>query len=392
MARVLYIKSVQVRQASRLPGLPRLPGCGLPRAVGRPRSASARQGAGCHRCPTLPYRASVLALGPSAMMHRRAFVTGMTAASWAAAVGVLPTRASASDPIRLGFQVNIWGSLSVVALRLGIFEKVGLTVEGIQAPVGRQTRDAMVAGRIHFGTFAVPTFVLGAEKGDLTGVALAGNAGRTVHILVRPDSPYRSVADLRGKKIATGIGSSTDAVFQARVGPKFGLVAGSYESVNTLEPDKVAALIAKQVEASVSTEPFVSVAEEQGLARSIVSFEAFDPIPVVLAAGPGVVDKRRDATVQFLRAWVAAARIFLDEPKRAADVMVDVLTERGYTVAPSVVQKALGRFDFGVEMRPDFRAYAEAEAESLRRAGRIKVMPDWNRALRRDLLEQALKG
>jgi len=326
------------------------------------------------------------------MMHRRAFVTGMTAASWAVAVGVLPTRASASDPIRLGFQVNIWGSLSVVALRLGIFEKVGLTVEGIQAPVGRQTRDAMVAGRIHFGTFAVPTFVLGAEKGDLTGVALAGNAGRTVHILVRPDSPYRSVADLRGKKIATGIGSSTDAVFQARVGPKFGLVAGSYESVNTLEPDKVAALIAKQVEASVSTEPFVSVAEEQGLARSIVSFEAFDPIPVVLAAGPGVVDKRRDATVQFLRAWVAAARIFLDEPKRAADVMVDVLTERGYTVAPSVVQKALGRFDFGVEMRPDFRAYAETEAESLRRAGRIKVMPDWNRALRRDLLEQALKG
>jgi ABC-type nitrate/sulfonate/bicarbonate transport system substrate-binding protein len=328
------------------------------------------------------------------MMDRRAFVSGMTAAGWAAAAGVHLIRrtASAADPIRLGYQVNIWGSLSVVALRLGIFEKLGLTVEGIQAPVGRQTRDAMVAGRIDFGTFAVPTFVLGAEKGDLIGVALAGNAGRTVHVLVRPDSPYQSVADLRGKRIATGIGSSTDAVFQARVAPKFGLAPGGYESINTLEPDKVAALVAKQVEASVSTEPFVSVAEEQGLARSIVSFEAFDPIPVVLAASPGVASKRRDATVQFLRGWIAAAQILLHEPRRAADVMLDVLTERGYKVAPSVVQKALARFDFRVEMGPEFLAYAEAEAEVLRQAGRIKAMPDWSRALRRDLLEQALRG
>ena len=328
------------------------------------------------------------------MMERRTFMSRMAAAGWAAAVGIDLTggRASAADPIRLGYQVNIWGSLSVVALRLRVFEKLGLAVEGIQAPVGRQTRDAMVAGRIDFGTFAVPTFVLGAEKGDLIGVALAGNAGRTVHVLVRSDAPYQSVADLRGKKIATGIGSSTDAVFQGRVAPKFGLVPGGYEAINTLEPDKVAALVARQVEASVSTEPFVSVAEEQGLARSIISFETFDPIPVVLAASSGVVTRRRDSAVQFLRGWVAAARIFLNEPRRAADVMMDVLTERGYKVAPSVVEKALGRFDFRVEMGPEFLAYAEAEAEALRQAGRIKTMPDWNRALRRDLLEQALRS
>jgi sulfonate transport system substrate-binding protein len=306
---------------------------------------------------------------------------------------LLPRRSpAAADPVRLGYQVNIWGSVSVVALKSGLFDKMNLAVEAIQAPVGRQTRDAMVAGRIDFGTFAVPTFLLGAEKGDLVAVALAGNAGKTVHVLVRPDSPVRSVADLRGKKIATGVGSSTDAVFASRVAPKFGLAAGSYEPVNTLEPEKVAALVAKQVEASVSTEPFVSVAEEQGLARSIVSFEPYDPIPVVLAAGHGVADKRRDATVQFLRVWIATARIFRDEPARAADIMTGVLKERGYTVTPSVVRKALDRFDVKVEMGPDFRAYAMAEAETLLKSGRIKTMPDWDRVLRRDLLEQAAQS
>jgi ABC-type nitrate/sulfonate/bicarbonate transport system substrate-binding protein len=60
----------------------------------------------------------------------------------------------------------------------------------------------------------------GGEKASGTrrvAIALAGNAGRTVHVRVRPDAPYRSVADLRGRKIATGIGSSTDAMFVSRV-------------------------------------------------------------------------------------------------------------------------------------------------------------------------------
>ncbi len=324
------------------------------------------------------------------MLDRRTFVAGLGGVVFGCSLG--RREALAADPVRLGYQVNIWGSLSVVALKSGQFEKMGLAVEGIQAPVGRQTRDAMVAGRIDFGTFAVPTFLLGAEKGDLVAVALAGNAGKTVHVLVRPDSPYRTIADLKGKKIATGVGSSTDAVFQSRVAPKFGLTAGSWEPVNTLEPDKVAALVAKQVEASVSTEPFISVAEEQGLARSLLSFETYDPMPVVLAAGPGVADKRRDAAVQFLRGWITTARLFQEEPQRAADIMTEVLRERGYTVSPAVVRKALGRFDVKVEMGPEFRAYAISEAESLLKAGRIKTIPDWDRTLRRDLFEQALKG
>ncbi len=323
-------------------------------------------------------------------MHRRRFLVGLSGA--AAGLLLAPRPTPAADPVRLGYQVNIWGSLSVVALKSGVFEKIGLAVEGIQAPVGRQTRDAMVAGHVDFGTFAVPTFLLGVDKGGLAAVALAGNAGKTVHVLVRPDSPIKSVADLRGKRIATGIGSSTDAVFASRVAPKFGLTPGSYEAVNTLEPDKVSALVARQVEASVSTEPFISVAEEQGLARSLLSVETYDPMPVVLAAGRGVPDKRRDAAVQFLRGWIATARLFREEPQRAADIMTEVLKERGYNVTPAVVRKALGRFDVKVETGPEFRAYAIAEAEALLKAGRIKAMPDWDRTLRRDLFEQALKG
>src|SRR5215813_9519982 len=104
------------------------------------------------------------------LIERRSLIMA-TAGAWLGAL--LGGRAAQSaDLVRLGYQVNIWGSLSVVGLRLGIFERMGVAVEGVQAPVGRQTRDAMVAGRIDFGTFAVQTFLLGADKGELVGVAL----------------------------------------------------------------------------------------------------------------------------------------------------------------------------------------------------------------------------
>ena len=96
--------------------------------------------------------------------------------------------------------------------------------------------------------------------------------------------------------------------------------------------------------------------------------------------------------MRFLRGWIATARIFQEEPQRASDIMTEVLRERGYTVTPSVVRRALGRFDVRVEMGPEFRAYVTAEAEGLLKAGRIKAMPDWGRTLRRDLFEQALQG
>jgi hypothetical protein len=77
---------------------------------------------------------------------------------------------------------------------------------------------------------------------------------------------------------------------------------------------------------------------------------------------------------------------------RAAEIMAEVLNERGYKLTPSVVRRALGRFDVQVDMGPDFRAYAMAEAEELLKAGRIKSLPAWETTLRRDLLEQAMKG
>jgi hypothetical protein len=56
-------------------------------------------------------------------MRRRAFVAGLGAAAIGA--GLRRTDAVAADAVRLGHQVNIWGSLSVVALKSGMFGRKG---------------------------------------------------------------------------------------------------------------------------------------------------------------------------------------------------------------------------------------------------------------------------
>ena len=40
----------------------------------------------------------------------------------------------------------------------------------------------------------------------------------------------------------------------------------------------------------------------------------------------------------------------------------------------------------------DIQSLLGDEAESLLKGGRIKAMPDWDRTLRRDLFDQAMKG
>lgn len=141
-------------------------------------------------------------------------------------------------PIRLGYNANLFGSISVIALQEKLFERHGVAVDGRRFAAGRQIRDAMVAGQIDLGTFGAGTFVIGADKGDLVAIAVFAHSGRTVHVIVRPDSGIGSVAELKSKKVAGILGGSIYQIFETRLAPKHGLSKGSYQPMNVLGPDQ----------------------------------------------------------------------------------------------------------------------------------------------------------
>ena len=320
------------------------------------------------------------------------------AAAGTALVGVLTpgTRRAGAQaklgPIRLGYNANLFGSISVIALQERLFDRHGVTVDGRRFAAGRQIRDAMVAGQIDIGTFGAGTFIIGADKGDLVAIAVFAHAGRTVHIIVRADSDIRSVAELRGKKVAGILGGSIFQIFETRLAPRNGLTKGSYQSVNVLGPDQLSALATKQVDAVAAVEPYISIGEEQGIARSIASYETVDLTPFLLCARPEFVDRNRAATVAFLRAWIDAAKVMQTEPDRAASTMLAVYKEQGYELGKATIARALGRLEVRTDFAPELRPYLTREAEELLRDRKIRAIPDWDRSLRGELLAEAKRG
>jgi sulfonate transport system substrate-binding protein len=294
--------------------------------------------------------------------------------------------------VRLGYQPDLLGAIAMVALKENLFESVGSKVEARRVVTGRQIRDAMIAGHLDLGNYGGPTFVIGAAKGDLVAVAVFAHAGRSFHIIVPKDAPTKTVADLKGKKIGGILGGSVYPIFRNRIAPKFGLTDKDYEAINVDGPDQLSALATKQVDAIAAVEPFVSIGEEQGIARSIADYSPYDLSPVILCARPEFAEQHPEALVTFLKAWIKAANVLKSEPARAAKIVGEVYRDQGYTLGDGVIAKALGRYDIRVDFSPDLREYLQVTADDLIRAKSIAKAPDWSKVLRTEFLEKAMAG
>ena len=73
-------------------------------------------------------------------------------------------------------------------------------------------------------------------------------------------------------RIALARGTVTEYIFAAKIAPAFGLKSGDYEVANVADQkDRIPTLIAKAVDATGIGDPYVAIAEHEGLVRTFVS-------------------------------------------------------------------------------------------------------------------------
>src|ERR1700745_2066216 len=91
-------------------------------------------------------------------------------------LGIAPTSfAQRPLTIRLGVQGAVQGAPDVIAIRQGYFKQERLEVDWRRFGVGREGRDAMIAGAIDINATATAPFLIGLEKGA-PYTAAAGNS------------------------------------------------------------------------------------------------------------------------------------------------------------------------------------------------------------------------
>lgn len=212
-------------------------------------------------------------------MITRRQTLGLFAAAGATVIlpSVRPAHAAATE-LRIGWQKN---GVLALAKRRGALEKrladQGITVSWSEFTSGPPLLEALGAGALDFGaTGDVPPLFAQAAGGALYYVGIYRGSPAGSAILVRKDSPIKTLDDLKGKKVAFKRGSSAHNV-TVKVLRKAGLKPEDVQQVDLAPPDAAAAFKNGSIDAWSIWDPYLAIAEA-------------DPDTRILTTAEGVVD------------------------------------------------------------------------------------------------------
>ncbi len=206
-----------------------------------------------------PSRRSFLGAGLS--------LSGLSLASGAAGCG------PGGTGVRIGYQKN--GVLLVAKLRgeteAALKAAGAARVAWSEFSSGPPLLEALNAGALDFGaTGDTPPILAQAAGSTLVYAAAVPLTGAAAAVLTPKDSGLRSVADLRGAKLAFAKGSSAEGMAAALLAG-VGLTLGDVKAVNLSPADGIAAMTAKAVDAWIIWDPFYALAEQSGQVRVLAS-------------------------------------------------------------------------------------------------------------------------
>jgi sulfonate transport system substrate-binding protein len=175
--------------------------------------------------------------------------------------------------IRIGTQKG--GFFPAVRQRHSVedaFKPLGIEIRWIDFQFGPPLLEAINAGSVDFGFVGdAPPIFAQAGGARIRYVAAVKSDGNTQAIIVPQDSPIRTLADLKGKRIAFGKGSSAHNLLVAAL-EKAGLAWSDITPAPLAPADATAAFVKGSVDAWSIWDPYLALAELKQNARVI----AFD--------------------------------------------------------------------------------------------------------------------
>ena len=273
------------------------------------------------------------------------------ALGWLFAAGVMAASApgictaQARQEVRIGYQK--YGTLTLLKGRGTLEQRLAaknITVKWTEFPAGPQLLEGLNVGSIDFGTVGeAPPIFAQAAGANLVYVGNEPPSPGSEAIVVPKDSRIRSLADLKGKKVALNKGSNVHYLLVKAL-EKAGI---GYKEIDTIflpPADARAAFERGSVDAWVIWDPFLAAAEKQIGAR-------------VLADGKGLVANHQFyvATRPYAEKNGEIVRILLEEiakvdewgAKNPKEVAAILSTQTGLDV--DVVALAASRYSYGVK-------------------------------------------
>ncbi len=294
-------------------------------------------------------------------------LVGAAAGSGALAALGMPSlaRAQAAPKIRIGYWPIASGLPLYVAVEKGYFKEAGLDVEAIKFAGAQQVMEAMLSGRADGSANGTGSANLAIGEIAQPGLfkIFCTNPSNAKYVLdefiVAKDAPYKAIAELSGKKVASGPGIQNVTLAKTvleRAGAK-----GA--SVTELPIGQhVAAIAAGQVDACYTLEPTGTVGRMNGTTRTleagvIAHYVLGDPMAPWHGGSASLttdfIKKYPDATKKYMAAYFKGVDLVRSNPDEARKFM------KGYTAieGPLTSEVPLAAYMKYSEATPESIAY-----------------------------------
>jgi sulfonate transport system substrate-binding protein len=229
---------------------------------------------------------------------------------------------NAANVIRVGYQK--YGTLVLLKAR-GSLEKrlapLHVQVKWTEFPAGPQLLEGLNVGSIDFGTVGeAPPIFAQAAGADLVYVGNEPPASTGEAILVPKNSPIKSVAELKGKKVALNKGSNVHFLL-VKLLEKAGVRYTDIDAVFLTPADARAAFERGSVDAWAIWEPFLAAAQTQTGARILANGNGVVSNHQFFLASRPYASKRVDVVAIVLEELAAVDQWAKANPKDAATTL-----------------------------------------------------------------------
>ena len=287
----------------------------------------------------------------------------------AAAVGVLGlpavVRAQSGPKIRIGFWPVAAGLPFFAAIEKGYFKQAGLDVEPLKFAGAQQVMEAMLSGRSDGSANGTGSANLGIGEIAQPGLfkIFATNPSNAKYVLdefiVPKDSPVKTMADLKGKKVGSGPGIQNVTLCKTM------LERAGASGVTVIElpiGQHVASLAAGQVDACYTLEPTGTIGRMNGTTRVleagvVAKYILGDPMAPWHGGAASLttefIKKNPDVTKKYIAAYAKGIELVRTQPNEARAFM------KGYTAieGPLTSEVPLASYMLYNEFKPSDVAY-----------------------------------
>jgi NitT/TauT family transport system substrate-binding protein len=318
-------------------------------------------------------------------------------AALAALLLALPLAAHAEEIVVSNYGVTTNGMPYAVAMAKGFFKQQGADVTGIlSSDGGGTTVRTLLGGNLAYGEIN-PTATITAIQSGADLKIVSDNVQTVAEFIwaVKPDSPIKTAADLKGRKIGYTNPRSTSQALAILVLEKAGLKPEDAELIKTGGfGEGVVALDLGAVDITPIPEPLWS--QHQGKYRAVV--RASDVLPPLDNVVGVTTAKAAASRGDFIRAVIRARRQAVEfmyaNPDESADIIAKAYNLSS-EVARSAVRNLLGSHEkSGVRYWSAGEINLKAMNEMMRAqkiVGALKTDPDWSKIIDESFLPDDLK-